>query len=71
MKRYDHLFYFPVYWEATADEARKAGGTYQKIIDDRISSMIFKRAYDVTTVPNVSIVERAHFIQATLSPVMV
>lgn len=71
MEKYDKLFFFPVYWSAKGDSARIEDDVYQRIISDRIVSLLNHGAYRYETMPNVSPVERAHFIQATVSPAMV
>jgi AAA domain len=71
MEQYDHLFFFPVYWSAKGDDARIEDDVYQAVISDRIISLLNLGAWRYTTVPNVSPLERAHFIQATVAPAMV
>lgn len=69
MKKYSHLFYFPIYWPVTKDDARKDDLAYQNVIDDRIVTYMYSLGVKPIVVPNVSPVERAHFIQASLDMV--
>lgn len=69
MKQYDKLFYFPIYWPATSDDARIEDNAYQKIIDDRIYHKAYELGLKMETIPNVAPMERAHFIQATMDMV--
>ena len=71
LKEYDKLFYFPPLEGLEDDGVRLGDRDYQMIIDDRIRSMLRQVGVGEIQVPDGSVLERAHFIQATVSPIMV
>ena len=65
LKEYDKIFYFPPLPNLEDDGTRLPDREYQMIIDDRIKSLNAQIGIGAIEVPEGSIVERAHFIQAT------
>ena len=61
---YDKIFYFPPLSDIEDDGTRLADKEYQMIIDDRIKSLLYRLGVGEIAVPDGSVLERAHFIQA-------
>jgi len=72
MKKYDSLFFFPILWAPKEDGLRKTDLKYQAAIDDRLRMFIRESTLNnIVVMPPGTPTERAHFIQASVLPVMV
>jgi ABC-type oligopeptide transport system ATPase subunit len=64
LSRYEKIFYFPPLPNLEDDGTRLAEKEYQAIIDDRIKSLLYRIGAGEIEIPEGSVLERAHFIQA-------
>jgi len=64
LKEYDRLFYFPPLPVLEDDGVRLGDRDYQMIIDDRLRSLLRQIGVGEINVPDGTVLERAHFIQA-------
>lgn len=63
MEEYDHIFYFPPYWDPNADGLRDTDPGYQYAIDENILAFLEAMNVDYVTVPELTVPERVEFVK--------
>lgn len=66
MRKYDHVFYFPITFPIEKDGVRDGSVNYQKDIDRRVRKLLKEMEISYTTMPAGTIKQRAKFISDTI-----
>ena len=67
MYKYDHIFYFPVFWTPKEDGVRDGDVNYQQDIDKIIVGLLESYGLEYHTVPKGSTQERLSWLTKTLN----